>query len=252
MIAETIKVVKPSGNAGSIYVPRGWIGERVVAKLLSPEERIMDFLRPHSRHIIGIYLYGSYSRGEEEADSHLDFLVLSDRNLRLKPPTYLNLSLFTPTTIREAMEESPLDIYPILLEAVPVFNEALLQELVERPMERKILQETLQEAETWFGTEIAKLGEKTEPPTLISPLFDRLRSVYTISCILAQATYTNAKFKRFFVEQEVDTACFENLYQLHRAIRDGRRPPVVAADAPTVSRLLEIGLTEARRLKGLI
>ncbi|MBN2251037.1 MAG: DUF2080 family transposase-associated protein [Candidatus Altiarchaeota archaeon] len=32
-----VKEVRPSGNAGSVYVPRKWVNKRVIVRLLEPE-----------------------------------------------------------------------------------------------------------------------------------------------------------------------------------------------------------------------
>src|SRR5512137_484495 len=73
---QVIKDVKPSGNAGSVYVPREWIGQMVEISLFSVEAAVLEALYPYLANIQGIYLFGPHGKGQGAPDESIDVLVV--------------------------------------------------------------------------------------------------------------------------------------------------------------------------------
>ena len=75
------------GNGAHVFAPKEWAGEKVII-VRTPEiplrRKILKILEPHLEDILGVYLYGSYARGEQREDSDIDVLVISNKNFKVR------------------------------------------------------------------------------------------------------------------------------------------------------------------------
>jgi hypothetical protein len=65
------------GNSAHILVPKGWQDEELILvkpKRLDIKEEIIKLIYPYLDKIIAVFLYGSYSREEQEKNSDIDIL----------------------------------------------------------------------------------------------------------------------------------------------------------------------------------
>ena len=83
MNVEIKKAVK-AGNSSAVILPRAWLDKEIRVELIKkPSEIILqetiDIVRDYisTDEIVGIYLVGSYARGEESRKSDIDVLVIS-------------------------------------------------------------------------------------------------------------------------------------------------------------------------------
>src|SRR3989344_4393278 len=79
-----IKKTVKSGNSSAVILPRSWLNKEVRVELIKKTSEtilleVIKVLREHLdlKEIIGIYLTGSYARGEEDENSDIDILVLT-------------------------------------------------------------------------------------------------------------------------------------------------------------------------------
>jgi len=84
MNMEIKKTVK-AGNSSAVILPRAWLNQEVRVELVkkSQETILFDTINIAKKYmelkdIIGIYLAGSYARGEESKDSDIDILIISN------------------------------------------------------------------------------------------------------------------------------------------------------------------------------
>ncbi|MFH1696458.1 MAG: DUF2080 family transposase-associated protein, partial [Candidatus Diapherotrites archaeon] len=87
-IGESVeKEVVRFGNGSIVYTPKRWIGKRVLVileeKPLDISAEVMEALKPHLGAVQGVFLFGSFARGEQTADSDIDVLVVSDEKIGL-------------------------------------------------------------------------------------------------------------------------------------------------------------------------
>jgi len=126
---RVIKEVKPSGNSGSVYVPREWIGQSVELRLYSAEAIVLEALYPYVESILGVYLYGPHATGRGAPDQDIDVLVISDKELDIGDIEGINCTVIVKDKAEEYAKEYPAEYAAILSEAVPLMNEKLLEEL---------------------------------------------------------------------------------------------------------------------------
>src|SRR3989344_4240761 len=79
---EIIKQTFKLGNSGGVLLPIEWKGKKVAIKLIekSITKEIIEILdeRDLLKNTIGIFLAGSYARGEETELSDIDILIVTD------------------------------------------------------------------------------------------------------------------------------------------------------------------------------
>jgi len=79
-----IKSVKKYGNGAHVVVPSDWVGLDVVVRPVSISETILGILKNDLKFVNGIYVYGSYARGDYDSLSDIDVLVLVKKGYRDK------------------------------------------------------------------------------------------------------------------------------------------------------------------------
>ena len=210
---QIIREVTPIGNGAHIFAPKEWMGEMVVivrTPRISLKKRILKVLEPYLENILGVYLYGSYARGEQRKDSDVDVLVISDKNFKIKEMGFEIITL-EKGKIREAIKIAPILVYSAITEAKPVINSELLAELKKNYKPRaQDFKEYIKETK-----EIIKINEE-----LLSTysIILRLRSIYIIENLLSGKKYSFVEFKRWILKDarnEDTEANFNNIYDAY-------------------------------------
>ena len=104
-----IKEVKRFGNGAMVLLPKEWEGAKVdVVRALKTKEEIVDevleILKPHLPKVRGIYLVGSYTRGEQTLESDVDILVIADEIFQVRKTGYSFIVAKEEHFLREGME----------------------------------------------------------------------------------------------------------------------------------------------------
>ena len=126
---QVVKTVVDRGNSGGVYLPKQWVGQQVIIRPLSVREYVLNLLTPHMEDIVGLYLVGSYARGEQEADSDIDILIISADTLEFTAPAGIDVRMIPKSQVINAVRNSPFTFAPLLAEAIPIVNKSLLGEL---------------------------------------------------------------------------------------------------------------------------
>ena len=118
------------GNSAGVLLPRSWLhGKAEVILLEKPSDirhEILEILSPFLEEIIGIYLVGSYARGEETEISDIDVLVVTHQiNKTIKKGKY-SLLLISKDTLEKALSRNILPLFPMLHEAKTLLNKEFL------------------------------------------------------------------------------------------------------------------------------
>ena len=79
-----VKQTREVGTSAGVLLPRSWLNKQVVVKLFLPSKEeiirdVLDILIKNNliEEIKGIYLFGSYARGDYGSDSDIDILVIT-------------------------------------------------------------------------------------------------------------------------------------------------------------------------------
>jgi len=187
---QIIRKVTSIGNGAHIFAPKEWIEDKVVVIRIPKQpinEQILNTLNPYLEFIEGVFLYGSYSRNEENSESDIDVLVITNKKISIKRENYEIISL-QKKDIEKAINISPILIYSALAEAKPIINSGLLDELKKRyRIKDKEIKKYLKETK-----KIIKINQKY--PSLYS-LVLRLRGLYIVKQLLSGEKYSKKKFE---------------------------------------------------------
>ncbi len=136
MEQELIKPIIRVGNSAGVLLPKKWIHGmariKLIAKPINIKKDILEILESYLKEIMGIYLIGSYARGEQTERSDVDVLVVTNRKSdRIKKGKY-DILLITKEDINDALKNNALPILPMLKEAKALLNSKLLDEYKEK------------------------------------------------------------------------------------------------------------------------
>lgn len=186
---QIIRKVSAVGNGAHVFAPREWLGKEVIIirkPQKSIKEKIMETLSPYLADIKGVYLYGSYARGEAREDSDIDILVIANKKLKIKKEGY-EIVVLQEEDITKAIKIAPVLIYSALAEAQPIINTELSNTLKEK-YKPKLTDFKSYISET---KKIISINEELLDPYSIML---RLRGVYIIDLLIKKEVYSNEKF----------------------------------------------------------
>jgi len=223
-----VKKAIEMGNGAAVYVPKEFANREIV--ILLPEgieeiqSRVLNRLIEFMPNIIGIYLFGSYARGEQEADSDIDILVITnekDDNIKdaLKD---IDAKIITLNAVKTTLKNTPLLIVPILNEAKIFLNSGLLDELREFKVDYRKF--------NWnFGDikRIIKIVEgfvELDPldisPTHVYSLILRIKVCYIIESILKNKQFSNKSVKELLLKYGLRKEKIDEFYKIYRDVRE--------------------------------
>ncbi len=141
-----IKKAIKAGNSSAVILPRSWLNKQVRVELLKKTrtEILSDVLEILNKKInlasiIGIYLVGSYARGEEKEESDIDVLVItkeSDKEI-INEGIY-NILIVSDKLIYQKLDQDLLPIGQMIKEAVPLINSDCLKNLNIKVTEKNV------------------------------------------------------------------------------------------------------------------
>ena len=224
------RMVQEIGNGGHVYLPKGMIGHKVIVSLAEKsieeiEEEALSILKPYLEHIQGIYLYGSYARGEQTPGSDIDVLVITDGKIKLKRKVneyeIVSLSL---KQIESTISYAAVLIVPILKEAKPILNQGLIEKYKYEKLTKKntrwyieTTESSLKLAEDWIREK-----DISSIPNLVYPLIMRLRGLHLIESLIHNKRYYNKEVTDYMIKKGISLEKAKQLNKIYREHRDNK------------------------------
>jgi predicted nucleotidyltransferase len=230
---EIIKDVRRWGNSAGILLPREWMGKQVqvvlIDRTLDIKKEVFNILVDYLEDIAGIYLCGSYARGEEEKDSDIDVIVISN-NLRKEIISgKYKISILPLESIKKALEKNPILIFPRLIEAKAILNENLLKVLKNFKFNKNSFKEHIEETrriikinEGLLNIDKVEKREFLDSNEIIYSLVLRLKGIYLINCILKKEIYKKKNFLKL-IEKILGNSVTLEFYKIYRHYRDDKK-----------------------------
>jgi predicted nucleotidyltransferase len=194
---QLTREVQQIGNGAHIFAPKEWLGEKVILVRTKKtlREEILSTLEPHLENIEGVYLYGSHARKESTINSDIDLLVITTKPLKIKKHGYEIIALQKKEFVK-AIKISPIMIYSIIQEAVPIINAKLIEKLKSehKPSKSEISKEIKKTKEILKINQelLSKNKEKIiEAEGIAYSLILRLKTTLIISSLLSNKPYSN-------------------------------------------------------------
>ncbi len=241
------KVVQKFGNSGHIVLSKEYVGKRV-RFTIEPKafedikSGVLGILNPYLENILGIYLYGSYARGEQTISSDADILVIANTKLKVigKIGDYSIVSA-TIAELEKTLEKNAVLILPIIKEAKTIINPDLLKKYEDCKFTNNNTK--------WFigsSTHVLELNEKGidlnfDIGSLVYSLMLRVRGLLMIKLMLNGKLYSKALLFSYLKGYQFSQDKIEELYKVYSKESGGIR--IIKSEVITkedISKLLAI------------
>jgi len=232
---EITKSVSKWGNSAGILLPKEWLGNQVkitfIDRTLEIKKEVLNILEPHLEEIAGIYLVGSYARGEEEQDSDIDIIAISANLKKEIISGKYHISIATLEGIRRTLKSYPELILPRLYEAKTIMNPVLLQELREVKINKHSFKDFVEDTKRVIkiNSGIIDLdknnSEYLKHKRPIYSLILRLRGLFLIKNLLTKSIYSKKAFKNWLL-RTLSEEEFEKAFSIYTSLRDGKKESI--------------------------
>jgi hypothetical protein len=199
-----IKKAVKSGNSSAVILPRAWLNKEVRIELVKKTNEVIltEVLNILGEHIdlsevIGIYLAGSYARGEEDRKSDIDILVItSDIDKELITDGSYNILIVSKELLNQKLKEDLLPIGPMLREAKPLLNSYYFRSLDLRVTKVNVSSyiDSTAEKLKMIKEIIVKSNKKMFEDRIAYTLVLRIRTLYLIKLMLTDKNYSKIEF----------------------------------------------------------
>jgi len=229
-----------SVNSAGLLLPKEWMGKEVnvilIDRSLEIKKEVINILEPYFENIIGIYLVGSYARGEQTENSDIDIIAISENIKKEITSGRYNISVYPIESVKKSIKNNPILIYPRLIEAKPLLNNLLLKELLSSKINRNSFKNFIKESSRIISINkkillLDKLGknnksEKREfaSSSVIYSIILRLKGIYLIEGILNKKAYSNKLFKTWIMKNiDIKNEKIEEIYEVYQLFKDNKR-----------------------------
>jgi predicted nucleotidyltransferase len=202
MTSEIIRPVRAWGNGAGALLPREWAGREVEIRLIdrSGEIRseILSILDDYLAKTIGIYITGSYARGEQVKNSDVDVICITDNlDKKIKRGKY-DIILISTKNLKEELERNLIPLAPMLNEAKPILNSSAIESYKNTEITRKNMKFHIDTTKSALNVinkaiDIAKAERTGLSENIAYSLILRLRGVYIVDCLKNKKTATTSE-----------------------------------------------------------
>ena len=177
-------------------------------------------------NIIGVYLYGSYARGEEKKESDIDILVIvKEKDEKIKNIfDDIDIRILTIEQVQKLIMKFPAIIMPILKESKTLLNPFLLEELENKEIDFRRF--------NWHFDDIRRIikiiekfveiDEQNIDVSNIYSLIMRIRILYMIEGLIYKKPFSNAGIKGVLLNHGLSEERYDKFYSIYQNIRDNR------------------------------
>ena len=252
-----IKKAIKAGNSSAVILPRSWLNEKVRVELLrkTPDVILYDVIDIIKNYIdlkdvVGIYLTGSYARGEEDETSDLDILVITnDLDKEMISKGICNILIVSEELLRQKIEKDLFPIGQMIREARPLLNSSYLKNIDVRVTKRNV---------KWYldTTEdklkiIKEVIERSKKSGYLSDLVAytlvlRIKTLHIIGGLVRKRDYS----KRDFVELIKRISKGASAYERYLSVKNnmGDKKGIKVEEAERLYDYLEKQLKEVKEI----
>ena len=208
---KIIKQTREVGTSAGVILPRSWLNKQVVVTIFSSsiKDIAMEVLKilfnkGLNEEVKGIYLFGSYARGDYDLDSDIDILVISKNINKLINYENYEISLISEDKFSKNLKEN-LICLSALREAKVLLNKELIEkykEKVDKPNFTKLLNEIKNIVR--INKNMVKFDKEQGINVLDGTIYSivlRLRELYLIKSILSNKLYNKPDFVKLIGER---------------------------------------------------
>ena len=202
-----IKRAVKAGNSSAVILPRAWLNKEVRIELVKKTDEtilsdVIDILKGHLllRDVIGVYLTGSYARGEESENSDIDILVITkDIDREMTSEGVYNILIVSKALLEQKLSYDLLPVGQMIREAKPLLNSDYLDS-VEVKISKNNIKWYLETTEDKIKLiekiikKVGKKGKKYLSGRIAYTLVLRIRTLLIIKKIIRNENYSKNEF----------------------------------------------------------
>ena len=199
---ELIKPIIQVGNSAGVILPRKWLnGKAKIILIKKPQnikQEVLNILEEELPSIIGLYIIGSYARGEQTSKSDIDILgITTNIDKKIKRGKY-EIILISNKKLESALKENILPLLPMLREASPIINKQILNEYQSSSVTKDNLKWHIETTISALklakeAIDFAREDGKDISDNIIYSLVLRLREVYIVKCLIQNKIANNSE-----------------------------------------------------------
>ncbi|MBI1936466.1 nucleotidyltransferase domain-containing protein [Candidatus Woesearchaeota archaeon] len=215
------KLVQKFGNGGHIVLPKEYVGKRIrfIAEPKTFEDikgQALEILKPHLENISGVYLYGSYARNEQNIDSDVDILVISNKKISIasKPDDY-SIASATLEEIEGMLRNNAVIILPIIKEAKTIVNPMILTKYKEYKFTRDNTSIFMESCRKIFELNKRGIELDFEIGSIVYSLILRIKSLLMVKLINNGLRYSKLQLFKFLQNNGISTLKITELYNIY-------------------------------------
>ena len=243
----TKRIVKV-GNSAGVVLPREWLDGtakiELVRKPIDIKKDVFKIIDPYLEHILGIYLTGSYARGEESERSDVDILVITNNiNKKIESGRY-NIIMIDKKEIQEQFKKIAFPLIPMILEAKTLINNSLIKEIsgnINRNNIKPVVEliKSAQNINKSFLDFDKELSSKTSS-TIAYSLVLNLRSLYIIDCLRKNKKWSSKELKSIIKKVSGSLKLYEGYLRVKR--REKAKEDISIEEAENLYFYIENGI----------
>jgi hypothetical protein len=224
---RVIKAVKPSGNSGSVYVPREWIGQSVEISLYSAEAIVLEALYPYVESILGVYLYGPHAKGTGAPEGDIDVLVIVDKSMPLENAAGINCTVIPLEKVGEYAKTNPAEYSAMVCDAYPLMNELLLAHLKNYVTGTQALKRFTDE----LDRSLSIAGSLAQDNDYVSAAYTLMQKLKDYSVLSSGGIFDYDKLEEYACGKGIAKERFRKLYDAYESQRKDTEPAYKASSA---------------------
>lgn len=227
---ELIKTTVKVGNSAGVLLPKKYLNSQVKILLepLNIEKDVLDILMEENllKEVMGIYITGSYARGEQSIESDIDILVITSKTeKRIKKGKY-DLLLVTKETLEEQLKNNIMPLLPMIIETKPIINKNLIEGYKNTKLTKRNLRWHFEIGKS--GLKVNKAAIKIDKEMESKNVYDaiayslvlHLRSMYIVGKLVKKKPWSNKELISIIIKVTGSKLAYEG-YQRVKA--DNRR-----------------------------
>lgn len=230
---EIVKSVSRWGNSAGVLLPREWLGNQVkvvlIERTLEIKKEILNILEPYLEDILGIYLVGSYARGEQEEKSDIDVIAISKNTKKNIKSGKYDISIVTLESVKGTLEKHPILILPRLNESKVILNPSLLEDLKEIRVKKSSFKEFIEDTKRIVKIDKGFLDldkeqgfEYLDSISIIYSSILRLRGIFLARKLIENEKYKKGDFLKW-LGKIIDKKELGKIYRVYEDIRDDKK-----------------------------